>query len=371
MEVERQVATLQAGGALEAEGASLDLAEVSTMPDVLQFRPVSTPHGEFGYLRIWTFDVPPDAFVAEVVRIIGLLPQDGLIVDVRGNPGGQIPAGECLLQLFTPKRIDPERLHFINTPLTLRLCEQTPFFEAWRESMKQAVETATTFSDGFPVLPREGENCNRIGQQYHGPVIFITDALCYSTTDFFAAGWQDHEIGLILGTDGNTGAGGANVINYQDLMGLLSGTDSPIQPMPKGMSFRVAIRRSTRVGERSGDPLEDLGVIPDQLHNTTRNDVLNDNEDLITHAASILANLPVRALSVELDQATDGAVSVSTTTKNISRLDAYIDERPRLTLDVEDGQTTFDLPLDSPGRHTIELRGFDGKKLVAARRIEI
>ena len=103
----------------------------------------------------------------------------------------------------------------------------------------------------------------------------------------------------------------------------------------------------------------------------TKNDLLNNDEDLITRAASILATLPVRVLSVEVDQSTGGELSVSTTTENLSRLDAYIDGRPQRTLDVEDGATTFDLPLDSPGPHILELRGFDGKKLVAARRIEM
>jgi hypothetical protein len=53
--------------------------------------------------------------------------------------------------------------------------------------------------------------CNDIGQRYYGPVVIITDARCYSTTDIFVAGFQDHAIGKVLGADANTGAGGANV----------------------------------------------------------------------------------------------------------------------------------------------------------------
>jgi hypothetical protein len=135
--------------------------------------------------------------------------------------------------------------------------------------------------------------------------------------------------------------------------------------------MRVAIRRTSRVGERSGDPLEDLGAVPDVIHHLTKNDLHNDNEDLIARAASMLAALPVRVLSVEVDRATEGEVSVSTNTKNITRLDAYVDGRPRRTLDVEDGPTAFDLPLDSPGAHELELRGFDGKEHVALRRIRM
>lgn len=374
MEIERQVTNLQARDVSEPDDTDLglDMAETSTIPHALEFRTVSTPHGEFGYLRIYSFRVDPDAFVAEVVRIVRLLPQNGLIVDVRGNPGGRIPAGERLLQIFTPSKIEPERLHFICTPLTLKVCERYSPWVDWKESIGEAVETAAPFSDGFPVLPGEKERCNSLGQQYHGPAVLITDALCYSTTDFFAAGWQDHGIGYILGTDGNTGAGGANVVEHADLVEeLLPGPDSPIRPLPKKTSLRVAIRRSTRVGKRLGDPLEDLGVVPDKRHYTTRNDLLRDNTDLIARAASILASLPVRALDAKVEPSDDGMVLVSATVANISRLDAYVDGRPRLTLDIEEDSTEFELPLDSPGSHELELRGFDDERqLVAARRIE-
>src|SRR5947209_5288664 len=65
-----------------------ELKTNSTMPDVFTFKPVGGPggKGEYGYVRIWTFDVAdPDRFVTEFVRIMTLLPQNGLIIDVRGN----------------------------------------------------------------------------------------------------------------------------------------------------------------------------------------------------------------------------------------------------------------------------------------------
>ena len=375
MEIERQVNTaFQASGDLEPGDAGLDpsMVGVSAFPDKLQFRSVSTSHREFGYMRIQSFNVDDaDGFVSEVVRIAGLLPQNGLIIDVRGNGGGNILAGERLLQLFTPRKIDPERLHFINTPLTLELCRRFSDLEVWRESIAQAVETATAFSDGFPIVPDEDENCNRIGQRYHGPVLLITNGLCYSTTDIFAAGWQDHAIGPILGVDGNTGAGGANVWTHDLLLQLLPEENSPMQPLPKGASFRVAIRRTSRVGERSGDPLEDLGVVPDEIHRMTRNDLLNRNKDLIEHAATMLADLPVYALAVEVLTLRNRTARVSATTENISRLDAYLDDRPRLTFDVEDNVTEFELPVPLSGEHVLELRGFDGDQLVASKRIEV
>jgi hypothetical protein len=120
IDLERQVtATFEARAGLEPGEAVPDpaMANISTFPDKLQFRPVSTLHGEFGYVRIRSFEVgregldEVDAFVAEVARIARLRPQNGLIVDVRGNGGGTIMAGERLLQFSTPKKIEPKRLH--------------------------------------------------------------------------------------------------------------------------------------------------------------------------------------------------------------------------------------------------------------------
>ena len=50
----------------------------------------------------------PTEFVAEFVRLAEALPQDGLMVDVRGNGGGLIYACERLLQVLTPRRVTPE-----------------------------------------------------------------------------------------------------------------------------------------------------------------------------------------------------------------------------------------------------------------------
>jgi len=370
MEAEKQVAALRGHGASEPAGAGLGsgMADVSTLPNVFSFRTVHTPHGDFGYIRIWNFQVnDADDLVSEFIRIAGLLPQTGLIIDIRGNPGGVITAGELLLQVLTPQPIDPERLHFINTPLTLELCERDSFLSQWKASIAQSVETAATYSNGFPLHPVE--SYNRLGQRYYGPVVLITDALCYSTADIFTAGFQDHGIGPILGTSGNTGAGGANVWTHELLRQVLLGPTSPFQSLPYGASFRVAIRRTTRVGTRSGTPVEDLGTVPDYLHRITKNDLLNRNEDLIVRAAQLLVGLPMRGLSVVVTPQSGGIIRVSATTKNISRLDIFLNERPVLTRDVRDGTTTLVLRVSPPGTGRLELRGFDDGQLVAVKRI--
>jgi hypothetical protein len=81
----------------------------TTFSDVLSARVVRTSHGEFGYLRIWSFDVQrPGAFVAEVARLLAALPGAGLVIDLRANPGGVIDAAERTLALLTD-RVEPAR----------------------------------------------------------------------------------------------------------------------------------------------------------------------------------------------------------------------------------------------------------------------
>ena len=187
---------------------------------------------------------------------------------MRGNGGGLITAGERLLQVLTPRAIEPERLHFINTPLTARLARDNDFISQWSESIAQAVETGATFSLGFPIDSEE--EANRIGQQYHGPVVLITDALCYSTTDIFAAGLPGprdradprHERQHRRRRGERLDARAAQPAAARR-------RTRRSRPLPSGASFRVSIRRTTRVGERSGVPVEDLGVVPNEVHRMT------------------------------------------------------------------------------------------------------
>jgi hypothetical protein len=211
----------------------------TSLPGELMAQRVDTPHGTFGYIRIYTFDVDnADKFITEILRLVELLPQEGLIVDVRGNGGGLITASERLLQILTPHWIRPEPAQFINTPLSLELCRRdSPDSSPWLKSIEQSIETGAVFSQGIPITPEEA--CNNIGQRYYGPVILITDALCYSATDIFAAGFQDNRVGPILGINWNTGAGGANVWTH-NLLRMIMGDESPLKPLTNGGGMSVS-----------------------------------------------------------------------------------------------------------------------------------
>ncbi len=373
--------------AAEARAATGDVQEAlqgadisSTMPGVFRARTVTTPSGTFGHIRIFTFSVDdPDAFVAEFVRLVELLPQNGLILDVRGNGGGHIYASEFLLQTLCPRRIEPEPTQFINTPLNLRIVRKhkdDPTGQIdlgpWFPSMEQATETGAAFSSGFSITPTSG--ANGIGQRYFGPVILITNALCYSATDIFAAGFKDHKVGKILGVHENTGAGGANVWTHELLRTLLAvapaDTASPYKQLPKNANMRVSIRRTLRVGASAGTPVEDLGVTPDKRHLLTRNDVINGNVDLLNRAGEMLAAMPVRRLEVTATMNAAGALTVGVQATNVARVDLYVDSRPRGTADVVGGAATFTVS-GVPGAHLIRVEGFDGGELVAARMLAV
>lgn len=251
--------------------------------------------GKFGYFRIYSFNVnDADYFVDLFTREIKgyLSDATGLIIDVRGNGGGLITAGERLLQVITKKTVEPQRFQFINSPLMLQLCQKNGDdsnginLKKWEKSIKRSIETGATHSQGFPL--ESGVTEIKEADKYKGYVVLITDALCYSTTDIFAAGFKDNGInGRILGIHKKTGAGGANVWSHKLLGELLSG-EAPVAPLPEGCEFTVAIRRSTRVGENVGMPLEDLGVEPDDFHEMAKDDLLYRNRDLIKNAAKII-----------------------------------------------------------------------------------
>jgi len=282
-----------------------------------------TSSGVFAYVRIATFDVDTERkYINEFIRIISKLSQKGLILDVRGNGGGLIYFGERLLQLLTPRPIDPARFSFLNSARTQALTTRHAFIRPWRNSIAQWVETGAEYSQGLPLLPLS--RYNDIGQKYQGPVVLITDALCYSTTDIFAAGFQDHKIGVVLGVDETTGAGGANVWDYSFISELLGDREHFPRQRAGSASLRFAVRRVTRVGQNSGVLLEDLGVKVDQIHKMTRKDLLHRNVKLIERAGKILAKAEIQRLTSERKSSRRVRVAY----RNLDRIDAYLDNRP-------------------------------------------
>lgn len=261
----------------------VDTAWIPTpLQDVLAARALDADHG---LLRLWSFDVgDDDAYLDELTRLLGLLPKGGVIVDLRGNPGGLVWAAERALQLFAdhPREdpIVPTRFSLVATPLT-RLMAASPFnrleLEAWNSSLQDAVSTGEQYAQPLPLT--DPAWCNDRDRAYPGPAVAVVDPTTYSSGDLFAAGWVDNDVGPLVAVGQATGGGGANVWTQTQVRDALAGTERALAPMPAGTSLRVAVRRAIRSGRGDGIPVEDLGIagIP---YDMTRDDLLRDNVDL-------------------------------------------------------------------------------------------
>jgi hypothetical protein len=322
-----------------------------------------TPSGEFGHLRIWGFDLADDdGFINEVIEICDLLPQGGLVVDLRANPGGLIWAAERLLQLFTPDRIEPCRFSLLATESTRRLAalrQNQAILGPWLASLTSAMATGELYSQALPITPVE--LCNNIGQVYSGPVVAVVDATTYSAGDLFAAGFVDNGIGRLVTVGEATGAGGANVWSAETLTALTVGSPIEFRPLPGGAGFTVSIRRATRVGASAGLPIEDIGVGGHLRYSLTRDDLVNSNVDLFDYCGALLASTPKTAMKIDV---TNGTLDIATV--GLNTVDIYADGHPiggSITAK-DDHPVTLPLPAFA---ETLEVRGFKGSRLKQRR----
>jgi hypothetical protein len=227
----------------------------SSLPDILTAEVLRgfRPGADFGYLRLWDFEPPSvKEYLAEMRRLLAKLPARGLILDVRGNPGGYVVAAELALQFFTPNPIEPTRFAFLATDLNRRLArgdskrnEMWP----WLSSLKAAVRNGEPYSASLPItIPSK---CNLAGQVYGGPVILVADTDTYSAGDLFSAGFVDNGIGRMVCVGDSTGAGGASILTYVDMRRLAGrAVRRMIPPLPKDGGLQFSFMRATRVGPK-------------------------------------------------------------------------------------------------------------------------
>jgi len=275
-------------------------------------------------------------YVRRVRRLVAQAPPDGLVVDLRGNPGGDIVAAEQLLQLLSPVPIQPLGMDFLNTPqsaaLAGRLYRSRGAAGRFEDVLGEADATAAQFLPSPPFAPPE--DYNALGQAYQGPVVLLVDALSYSAADVFAASFQDHGLGAVVGPDPQTGGGGGNVWPYDAIRRL---ADRPMpRQLPGGASFDVAVRRTTRVAGRAGAPLEDRGVVlPGEPVALTPADVLGANDDLLAAAIAALPDPPRPARLRVAYRAAARAFTLRA--EGLARVDVVVDGRPLASVPEPDG----------------------------------
>ncbi|NND08322.1 MAG: amidohydrolase family protein, partial [Saprospiraceae bacterium] len=256
---------------------------------------LGTGKKKVGYIRIYSFNHPnSEELATEFKSIIDLCKARNLIIDIRNNPGGSIHAAEYMLQALTKKKIAPQSAQFLNSKLAHFICDkhsgpQREFDDLdltqWYNTLKAIKTTGAKFSVAYPITPVKKMKKYAPKSDYN--CVLITDALSYSASDIFASGFKDNKLGKILGVDSNTGAGGANVWSLSSMYQLTKnelGQSDFFNILPYGADIHVAVRRMIRTGDSRGIPLEDLGVVPDEIHLMTKKDLLQGNNDLIDRA---------------------------------------------------------------------------------------
>ena len=233
-------------------------SEWKRIHNIASYRVWSRPDNqeEYGYLRVFTFEVADDvvtSFISKVAGILRTAPTAGLIIDIRGNPGGNVFAAEGLLQLFSVRPVTRQGIQVLNTPDAVKIAET--FFEtATTHGPKlDAQQTAAPFVV-FPEMPWKDKLPAPGEQIYQGPVVVIVDASCYSASEMFAAGMEDNGLAAIIGAHRQTGGGGGVV--WTDALIAKHCTEPNMAErfatLPCGASFEVAVVRTTRTGGHAG-----------------------------------------------------------------------------------------------------------------------
>lgn len=248
---------------------------------------LKTAAGKVGYIKIKQFiwDDPSLDVETIVEGMRRLLEKDlastaGLIIDVRGNPGGHIGLAEKLLQLFSATEVQPSTVHMLANDLNEKIfLKSNDGDNRWSMAIRDAISAHSRYTEPMTLTPLS--DANLVGQVWFKPVVVLTDAACYSACDIFVAGMQDSvrseeggAAAAIVGLHRATGGGGANVMDYNTFARIFSEEqDNPFKSLPAFQSMRVAWRQSLRAGRHAGVLIEDKGVASDKVVRLSSGDI--------------------------------------------------------------------------------------------------
>ncbi|KAJ8329926.1 hypothetical protein O5D80_002112 [Batrachochytrium dendrobatidis] len=194
-----------------------------------------------------------------------------VMFELRGNPGGSILFANSLPQLFKAD-FEPFGARYIKNNVTYNIFVKgksihDTWVQVWNESPADSRYTNIGPFTSF-------EAANTYGQAYTKPMGVFTDGNCFSACDMFSANIQGHEAGTVFGEDGNTGAGGANIMDVDPVLMIYSPTDFKQFPFTLELTnpatkssytnmLSVGIRQSVRNGKYNGQLIEDTGIKSD------------------------------------------------------------------------------------------------------------
>lgn len=252
--------------------------------------------GNFGYIEISSFtpEVLSDDQTAIKIRDLllnELKDTDGLVFDLRSNGGGQIPLAEKIIQLFSPKEVEPLKYILRNTETNYVYYKKSDYQDAYTDLLETARSLGTPFT--APGTISNKAEINDLGMVYFKPVAVFVNSKCYSACEVFAAQVQDHGVGTIFGEDKQTGGGGANYYTLNKILDEKNflNDPAPFVKLPKNQEIIFAFRQAVRVGKNAGKLIEDEGVIADKLSPMSHTDIFNKTNDQMLVLQNYLASI--------------------------------------------------------------------------------
>ncbi|KAI8808148.1 hypothetical protein BJ742DRAFT_853811 [Cladochytrium replicatum] len=211
-------------------------------------------------------------FLFQSLLVNELADTEGLIIDITNNGGGFVFIADDIPQLFLRRgEFRTGGFKAIVSP------ENTAYIEkvtGGKGELYQAYQKALANGDKYtePIPFTSKKETNALGTAYIKPVVVYNNGRCYSACDLFSSYMQDNDLGFVIGEDGETGAGGANVLTLS----------SSLAPFGFGNIFALGTHQDARVGYRqyvrifknAGELIEDRGILADRGNNklTQRSD---------------------------------------------------------------------------------------------------
>lgn len=223
--------------------------------------------------------------IAEITRVLKLMPENGLIMDLRNNGGGRPDYVKAMVELLSGVS-PPQSPTVLRATKTLKQALESASVDGFSEdeieliqSATAAVGTAVAIGEPFSG-PTTGLYSKRALESpaeraFFGPVVTLVNGLCYSGGDLFASIQTDLNLSLLVGVSDNVGAGGAYTIGYASLQQIFPNFLEPIKAV-----FTTSAGRFYRTGNKAGAIIENFGVKPDVRYYPTLNDALKEDCDL-------------------------------------------------------------------------------------------
>lgn len=258
---------------------------------------VTTKSGKMGVLRLRAFIPPSPPLIDELKRILRLLPQDKLLIDIRGNMGGHGALAKALAELVGDVNVPPLSSQLLVTPLVGALVSKDssalPQGKAFRQIFRRPYIDAATIKEPFTgpagdLFTFGIEFVPPVQQRiYFGKISVVTDGATFSAAEIFTSIQKDISSSLIVGIDGSTGGGGAATVRYNDVLRMVFPTVFD-ESLPVGVDFRTAFAKFFRLGRSAGERIEARGISPHIRYFKTKDDVLNNDAQLFEFVAEKL-----------------------------------------------------------------------------------